>query len=157
MKAKRDFWVKCMPLTFSTSFGSIFPLYFPGRSQRDAAEHSTGNLLKKALLLCMKETLCAILVWNQNKHAESIHLWSKGRDALNFRKELQLMNRWESEPVDEPRDIYVTHLQSSQSQQLLLFGCKRELSQARDICRKSSKVLEKDANGAASSENAELL
>lgn len=53
--------------------------------------------------------------------------------------------------------VYVNHLQTSQSQQLLLFGCKREHSQARNICRNGSKVQGKDGNGAASSEGAELL
>lgn len=53
--------------------------------------------------------------------------------------------------------VYVNHLQTSQSQQLLLFGCKRKHSQARNICRNGSKVQGKDGNGAASSEGAELL
>lgn len=53
--------------------------------------------------------------------------------------------------------VYVPHLQFSQSQQLLLFGCKRELSQGRNICRNGSKVQEKDGNGAAASESAGLL
>lgn len=65
-----------MFLTFSSPFGSKSPsLLLPPwwLSQRDAAEHSTGNLLNKALLLWMKETLCAILDLNQNKHPEGIH------------------------------------------------------------------------------------
>lgn len=53
--------------------------------------------------------------------------------------------------------VYVPHLQFSQSQQLLLFGCKRKLSQGRNICRNGSKVQEKDGNGAAPSESAGLL
>lgn len=58
--------------------------------------------------------------------------------------------------------VYVTYLQSSQSQQLLLFWGKRELPQPRNVCRNGSKVPlqsqeEWGGNGVAASESAELL
>lgn len=161
MKGKRDSWVKCMPLTFSTPFGSNSPsLLLPPcwLSQKDAAEHSPGNFLIKALLLCMRDFVCTSCLKSKQTSREYPpveqrqgypEFWERASADWLW---VGICTLWMSLGI-----AYVTHPQSSQSQQLQLFGCQRELSQARNICRSGSKVQEKDGNGAAPSESAELL
>lgn len=60
-------------------------------------------------------------------------------------------------PVDKTRDSSCYSSSDFTESATAVFGCKRELSQARNICRNGSKVQEKDGNGAAASESAELL